>query len=1367
MLKVILLKNFFISVFLLVCLVTKINAQNGRIFSADSELSSSLINDIHPDSKGFIWVATEDGLNKYDGAKFINYKHDKKDSTSILNNYVKTIFEDKNNNLYFGFFNGLQVYDYGTDSFEQIQLSPAENYTYDAHVTSIIERSNGQLLVGTSGRGVFELKKNTKGFYAKNLTDFIPTSFINQIFEDSHNNLWLLTPENGLFFLDKKNHITAFFKDANLQATISTIGEDAEGTVYVGSSTEGLFKFSPKDSSFISIPNTKNIAIHTLFLNSKNQLMVGTDGNGLFLFDPKNITLTPSPITTSSFDFSKSKVHVIVEDGEKNIWLGLYQKGVIFIPNKLNNFNYIGYESNALDIIGSNCVMTVYKDSQGILWVGTDGDGLYSISPSNKILTHYKNQDYLGRRLNTVITIHEDSNQDLWIGTYLNGLVKIDRQTLKAEFIDNLLDEQSKPVKNIYSIVEDDNNMLWLGSLGSGLFRLNLADNSIKSYNISISDSPKGPTFFNNKWINNLLLDQAKNIIYVASYDGLSRFNLNTKKFDIFENGIRKFDGQIVYTLHKDNNGTLWAGTANGLSLVDENLNEIKKYTIEDGLPSNTICSIEEDISNNLWISTNHGISEFNLKKKSFLNYYFNDGLQGNEFSKNASYLYNETQLFFGGMNGITYFNPLKIVDKVKRPKMLITDIYLQNTPIRKGMKSGRFTIVDKAIIDADSIQLSYKDNSFSLEFSSLEYSNPKRISYSYSVNKSTWTNLPQGVNNVAFENLEAGTYNFKIRAKDYENYSEVKNFTAIIHPLWFLSTIAKVSYLLIFLIFTTLLIHQLRQRQLRKNKLREYSKSQLINEAKLQFLTNISHDIRTPLTLIFNPLKKLIKEDPDSLRQKSYRTIFRNSNRILQLTNQLLDVRKIDSGHLNLKFEKIELITFIEEICALFEDQIEFKNIHFDFQHEMSQLFVWVDPNYFDKIIQNLVDNAIKFVDHGGKVQLILKISDTEKDKYDQSYCKISVIDDGIGIKKGMETRVFDRFYQVKSTPHHLEGTGIGLHLTRSIAELHHGTIYAKNNENGQGCMFVIRIPLGSKHLSTEDIQENIQLEANEPSTNLSVEEIPLTKEAKPNIEKGVIYGGSKLLVVDDDAEIRHFIDKELSTEFNIIVAKDGKEALEIILQEEPDLVISDIMMPVMDGMELCRRIKKNININHIPVILLTAKSSHENNLESLNLGADAYIPKPFDIKILQETAVNLIKNRKLLKNNYDGSQLQDDKVKQVELKSSDEILLEKIIHFINENINNPDLNVEMIANTIGLSRVHLYRKLKELTNQSASDLIRNIRLKQAADLLSSKQISIAEVAYAVGYSNMSTFSTNFKNLYGVPPRKYQENHLNKSDLV
>ncbi|MCC4213621.1 hybrid sensor histidine kinase/response regulator transcription factor [Leeuwenhoekiella parthenopeia] len=1330
-------------------------AQNGRIFSSDSELSSSLINAIYQDHKGYIWIATEDGLNKYDGAKFVTYKKNANDSTSLLNNYVKSIFEDRNNNLYFGLFNGLQIYDHATDAFKQIPLSIGLEYAYDAHVTSLTQRKNGEILIGTSGRGVFRLQKQGDDYLAENLPGFLPTAFVDHIYQDSRHRLWFITPETGVFLVDQNNTVTPLLQNGKVRATVSTVAEGKNGSIYVGTYTEGLFKYNEKKKVFESIPNTQNLVIHSLHLNSEDEMLVGTDGDGLYKFDPSTQKLEPYPIIISSFDSSRSKVHDIVEDNEGNTWLSLYQKGVVLLPKKENNFNYIGYESSKLDIIGSNCVMSVFKDSRGILWVGTDGDGLYSISPQNEVLKHYKDQNYLGSKLNTVVSIYEDSQNTIWIGTYLNGLAKIKKNSETIDFVTDLMDEYGNPVKSIYSIVEDSRQNLWLGSMGSGLFKLSLNTNAITACNVQIADAPLGPKFFNNRWINDLLLSESQDILYVASYDGISRFHLKTEQFLSFETGIRRFDGEIVYTILKDAEAYLWIGTANGLKKIDGELNGLAHYTIEDGLPNNTICAIEQDSNGMLWVSTNQGISEFNPAKETFLNYYFNDGLQGNEFSKNASYLYEENQLIFGGINGVTYFNPQTILETDKKPDIYIIDVYLQNTPIRKGMKSGSYEILDKAIIEADTINLAYRDNSFSLEFSSMEYRNPKRISYAYAINNGPWINLTQGVNTVAFDNLEAGTYNFKLRAKDYDQFSEIKNFTAIIHPLWYLSPAAKLGYFIVFVIIIAFVIYQLKQRQESRNRLREYQKSRQINEAKLQFLTNISHDIRTPLTMIINPLKKLLHTDEDPIRRKSYKTMMRNTDRIYHLANQLLDVRKIDSGQLELRFEKVEMVSYIAEICAIFEDQIEAKAIEFEFKHEMDALFAWVDPNYFDKIIQNLVANSLKFVKKGGKIQVVLETKPNEEQANHPGFFEVCVIDDGIGIKKGMENLVFDRFYQVKGTPHHLEGTGIGLNLTRSIAELHHGTIYAENNEDGKGCKFVTRIPLGDAHLLPHQLYESeLKHSGNEPAP----QEITRS-EALP--EKEVTQSGTKILVVDDDLEIRKYIKRELGDRFKVALAANGKEALAYVLKEAPDLVISDIMMPEMDGLELCRRIKKNININHIPVILLTAKSTQERNLESLNLGADAYIPKPFDVAILQKTALNLIQNRKLLKNNYDGSQLQEDKVKQVELESSDEILLKKVMGYINDNLDNPNLNVEMIANAVGISRVHLYRKLKELTNQSASDLMKNIRLKQAADLLAAKSISVAEVAYAVGFSNLSTFSTSFKNLYGIPPKKYQETHL------
>jgi len=540
-----------------------------------------------------------------------------------------------------------------------------------------------------------------------------------------------------------------------------------------------------------------------------------------------------------------------------------------------------------------------------------------------------------------------------------------------------------------------------------------------------------------------------------------------------------------------------------------------------------------------------------------------------------------------------------------------------------------------------------------------------------------------------------------------------------------------------------------------------EHLHAEEINEAKLQFFINISHEIRTPMSLIISPLQRLIATDSDNERQQNYKLIYRNAERILQLINQLMDIRKIGKGQMQLRFKETDIVPFIKELYHNFEYQAKTKNITLGFTTAIEELKVWIDPKNFDKIIFNLLSNAFKYTPKGGHIQINLKTGH-DSDAPSPALCdyvEIEVSDNGIGLQEEEINRIFDRFYQVRNGENSSStGTGIGLNLTRSLVELHYGKITAKNNEGGVGSSFTIRIPLGKDHIPTKDIEAT--------GSGSDVEVTPHTQVT--NIEQedlGNIRSKSKrrILIVEDDEEIRHYLHRELGNDFHIQECDNGKDGLAMILQKAPDLVISDVMMPDLDGMSLCKKIKQNVNINHVPIILLTAKVRDEDTIEGLIQGADAYITKPFNIEVLRQTAINLIKGREMLKNTFGGKQVQENKFNKIEKESPDERLLNRVMKVINTNLSNTDLNVEMIATEVGISRVHLHRKLKELTNQSTRDFIRNVRLKQAASLLAEKKHNVAEVAALTGFPSLAYFSTAFKDLFGVSPTAYMNQHLDE----
>jgi len=1314
--------------------------QSGRLFTVDKELSNSNVNAIYQDHTGVIWIATEDGLDKYDGAKFTIYKHDDNNRNSLLDNCVYALYSDNQGHLFVGTSCGLQYYDAATDKFTEIRLCYSNGNNMHARIKSIIQRRNGELLVGTSGHGIFIIHFSGNFPIAIQSKLPIPTLFIEYLFEDKAQNLWIATDSKGLFQLNHTtNRMQAYFisgKDA--WEDITQLCQDGQGCIYACSS-DGLYMYNIACNDFYKIHNHSfiHLPINTLYPFNVNELYLGTTGHGIKVYDKSTGKIEDGIFQSSSFNFNNSDISTILRDQSGNLWFGIKAKGVMLLPAVTNEFQYLGYKSLTKSKIGSNSIISVCKDHAGNLWLGAANDGVYELkncNSNNSIRFIHKGASSVPPIVNGIF---EDSFHNLWIGSSFDGVAMMNPTNGKCKYL-TLIDQKGNVTKNFSSFTEDNQRRLWIGMLGGGLFCYNLKTNQTTC----VSTFKNGDEYreyinkLHNRWISSLLYT-SHNKLYIGTYDGLGCLDLKTMNFVSTYKTNRLFPTNYIFALHEDYKGDIWIGTSKGLIWLSEKTRKYRLFTTKDGLPSNAICSIEEDKRHTLWVSTDYGIAHFYPRTGTCINYYAGDGLQGNEFNKGASCKDNNGTLIYGGINGITYFDPLQIKAYVKKLQIRIVDFYIHDKAVTKGMKSGNRQIIDTNVYDANKFRLSYKDNSFSIEFSAMEFYNPERISYMYSMNNGQWVSLRMGINKVSFSDLAPGKYHFRVKARDYSAYSDVKEITIIISPPWYESWWAYILYILM---ITGIFYFALMQ-------VRHHHNSQ-INEAKLQFLINISHEIRTPMSLILSPLHQLMKSDKNSANQKIYTLIHRNAERILQLVNQLMDVRKIDKGQMSLTFHKIEIVSFISDLCEAFEQQVQNKDINLQFHHDMPSLDLWVDPVNFDKIIVNLLSNAFKFTPEHGKVDVCLSIVGRE--------VEIIVSDNGIPIEEAKMKHIFERFYQISNSVNSSHaGTGIGLHLTRSLVELHHGSINVENNTPEPGCRFIVRLPLGCAHLRTEEMSSDESFLTTTIPINVPDVDLPLGDDKTTTKSKHYI------MVVEDDDEMRKYICHELENEFYTVESHNGKEALDMILKKVPDLVISDIMMPEMDGLALCRKIKQNVTVNSIPVVLLTAKSTQEDNIEALDEGADAYIIKPFNVEILLKTVENLIKKREQLSNIFEGNQEQTDKVQQVELDSPDEKLMQRLMKVINENIGNPKLTVDLISTEVGISRVHLYRKMKELTNQSPRDFIRNIRLRQAATLLSEKHHNINEVSAMTGFTSVAYFSSTFHQMYGMSPTAYMEKKL------
>lgn len=1317
------------------------NAQSSKLFTTDKELSSSLLNGIYQDKYGIIWISTEDGLNRYDGAKFTVYKHENNNPHSLTHNFVRVLFEDSHGNLLIGCYNGIQMYDPATDAFS-CKAKREDGKDFVSNINCIIERKNGEIWL--SGNELSKLIIKDGQLTVQQIKLSIPNNVTDYIMEDKKGNMWIVRNENSIYCITPSNKVINYpIQKRNV--LITNLTEDSNGDIYAGTIGNGLFKLDINKRSFLPLSEKENeyLPVKSVYKSSPDELYIGTDGNGLKIYNIRTGRIIDSRFDNSYLDLKNSKIHSLLKDKSGNFWIAIYQKGVLMIPAQQNSFKYIGYKSVNKNIIGNYCVTSLCKDKDDVMWVGTDNDGIYGISPNGRQLAHFSKSTDKSSVSSIIIKLFEDSDNNLWFGSFRDGMGCVDKKSGKCKYIEDLKDNEGNRIHRVYDITEDNQKRLWIATMGSGLFY----------YDMKTKKTHKPNNLNTDSWICCMYYSAKTNKLYLGSYEGLIILSLDNNEYK----SETILSNHIIYSICEDEKGNILACTSSGLASFNPKNHSLKKYTMQDGLPSDVIYSIQEDEHNNFWISTDAGISRLNHDSERFINYFVGDGLQGNEFSKNASFKDKNSNIWFGGVNGITYFNPNEITNPAKKWNVRITDFYLHNIPIRKGVKSGNHDIIDEPVFDAQDFHLSYKDNAFTVEFSTIEYNSPERISYQYSMNDNEWIELPTGIKRVSFNDLHPGSYNLKIRAKDYTMLSEYKEINIIISPAWYATTLAKVFYFLLMLGAIYFIIQQIKHRNKVKQQITEHIHAEEINEAKLQFFINISHEIRTPMSLIISPLNKLINNDDDPERQKSYNIISRNSRRILSLVNQLMDIRKIDKGQMTLRFQQTNIVEFISDICDNFQNQVSIKNIKLDFITSISNQMAWIDPNNFDKILINLLSNAFKFTPKDGKINIYLNTgNDIKTEAPLQNYIEIIVEDNGIGIDENEIHKIFERFYQIHNSHNTSNmGTGIGLHLTRSLVQLHYGTINVENNATTKGSRFIIRIPIGKEHLKTEEIDIDNVVESDIIKENGILIDNEYVEDEVKEQRKKTKY---RVLIVEDDDEIRKYIHNELSDDYHVSECSNGKEALGIILKKAPNIVISDIMMPEMDGITLCRKIKQNITINHIPVILLTAKTTYEDNMEGLDVGADAYMTKPFNIDILRKTVKNIIKSREVLKNCFSGNQEQEIKKPIFEMQSTDNKLMDRIMNVINRNISNHGLNVEMIAQEVGISRVHLHRKLKELTNQSTRDLIRNVRLKHAAGLLVKTDYNISEISDMTGFSSLTIFCRSFKDLYGMTPTEYAE---------
>ena len=1347
--------------YIITCLLTILSAltawgQSGKLFNTDNKLSSNLVTQVYQDTNGFIWITTRNGINVYDGYNFTVFKKNADDKTGLNTNYINCINQDRGGHLLLGTNKGLLCFD--GQHFTNVILPKADGKPAVTYVTHIFKRKNGEVIVGTSGFGLFVMKDEEHTCRA--LTQYGgKLQYILKTTEDAKGNLWVITENRLLYKIDKNGKLTG-----NIPGTQGLRVEDLQmdqrtGRLYLATQSQGIYEMALGSTVFTRIPGIDLNQVDNLFIAKDGKLFIGSDGDGVAVYNPLTHQLAINPFFSAQINLHKSKVQNVIEDAQGNIWFSMLQKGVFMQPQSSYDFGYMGFRLGNRNIIGDNCVNSLFLDQEHNLWVGTDKNGLYKLSADGQQMRgHYMEGS-------TILAICQDLKGRLWLGTYTEGMGFID-----ASGAYHRVDIPAMGTAGVFDIKCDRQGNLWLATMGAGLICIPPQGAPIiykvkdcADQNIHINSIP-------NDYIAKLAFNKDQSRIYIATSIGLACLDLKKQSWLSAFGGTNLINkDHFSHCVFVDSKNRIWYGTEEGLYCYKpQDMAHPKHYTTADGLSDNSIACITEDCKGKIWLGTGSGLNKLNLEKGEVSKFYVENGIQSNEFSDGAIYTTaNKRYIFIGGTGGFNLFDATHVKQHPWTAEVRLTGLLLGDEHVKPGMESGFYDITEKCVYESKDFDLAHDDNSFTLQLSTLTYSNVEQIVYLYSINGEEWRSVQPGLNEVSFSHLPAGTYHFRIKAACNQYETPVKEFTITIHPAWYASIWARLVYLLAFIGLCVLYMQHRKRKEEDRLLLQKHIHAEEMGEAKIKFFMNISHEIRTPLTLILTPLLSLIKEDKDPHRQSIYDIMHKNSERILHLINQMMDLRKIDKGQMVMRMSQTDMVGFMKDEYELFHQQALTKNIDFQFVHDTDQLDVWIDRNNFDKVLMNVLSNAFKFTPAGGKVKMSLR--------HTEHHAYISIKDSGIGIPKDKLETIFQRFYQspTSSTDRNI-GTGIGLDLTRSLVELHYGTISARNNQGGddpdfqQGSEFLISLPMGCEHLKPEEMITLQEGKAQEEKTEMN--DLQEEKEEEEEMEmtrQPASPEGSKLkstiAIVEDDEEIQTYLAAQLSADFNILAYPNGKVALQEIRKQQPDLVISDIMMPEMDGTTLCTKLKSQVTTNHIPVILLTAMSREEDQLAGLQTGADAYIVKPFNMDILRRTILNLLSVRRTLRNKFEGKEELQGGGKPVELQTPDEMLLAKVTNVVQQNLNDSELSVDMIAQKVGISRVHLHRKMKELTNQTPHIYIRNVRLKAAAQMLADSKQSVIDVMFACGFSNAASFSTMFKNMYGVAPRDYMNEKRKK----
>lgn len=1348
------------------------------------------------DKAGFIWIGTHDGINRYDGYGLKKYQLPINTRNGLSSNRIHALHVDPQGRLWAGSEGaGLSLFDADHDRFVNIservgatvsqaslaQLSLAE-------VVAITTDSTGRLWVGTLRHGLFMLRVAANNTLSSVEQVALPTHVgpdygITALVTGRDGTLWVGTPQDGLWAVVPGGGSSPVLKTTPFtHRNIRTLHSDPRGNLWVGADNHIFWVYQPTQHSFSTqaLPQLMP-GLECLFFDSMGQLWAGTI-YGLYMWQPRTTSGSDLPVQTEKpslfmprdddpLSINSARIHQIFEDTNQILWLSASAGGLNKINLRYKPFVNLYRQYAQRPTLANNFVNALYKDeARNCLWIGTrNGFSRYDLT--TKTYRNYANRQLPGDATGIdVCSFHQTADGRLWVGTRYDGLYVLDGEKLTLHTA--ISDKLSLASTSLESIVEDKYGTLWIGTLDLGLMRFDRAGRLLQHIHTGNSTLPTNRFTF-------LLYDTDKDLLW-ASTRGAGVLKLQVqpqsirllRQFSYQPNDTTSLSVNFAWPLLKDHRGSIWIGTiGGGLNQIVTNgqgREVIRRY--DKQIPASNVESMLEDEQGHLWMG-GAGLVRFNPATGQWLRYVVEDGVQSNSFKVGAAWQASDGTCFFGGIKGLTYFKPRDIQPNPHAPVIRLTSLRIGNKPVLAHEQLNGHVILTKQIDKTTEITLKAAENDFSIDFVALNYANPGKHNYAYQLigYNDTWVTPGPGQRSATFANLPEGDYQFMVKADNGEGHWVTR--PAALHitvlPPWYRTNFAYMIYLT--LIVLALIVYRriaLAQQKLKNTLALETfraEKEKEVTDLKLRFFTNVSHELRTPLTLILGPMEELVsaKNVFHGFREKVV-LMHQQTRKLLDLVNQLMEFRKVESGHVSLRASEGNIVNFLTELYLIFRLKAEELAMDYALEAPDTPIRMYFDRNKLEIIVTNLLSNALKYTPQGGKIRMRITVTGSPEKpgvfragKLQDNYLQLTVQDWGVGMKADEVSRIFDPYYQASHTETlRIMGTGIGLSLVKQFVEAHSGDISVESSP-GQGTLFALRFPFGTAHLLPGDLLPTSA--PSEPVTNF----LPsLTEGESPvaNLTVPTVPGAVRMLIVEDNSELRQYLQQLFEPAYEVFVAVDGLDGWEKTLSLLPGIVVSDVMMPRSDGLELCRKIKQHPKTMHIPVVLLTARVAVVHELEGLETGADEYMAKPFNPKILYAKIAVILQGRYLLKEYYQRQILLEPT--EVTIPDPEKILLEKAMAIVEENLADPEFNVPGLVRKMGMSQSAFYRQIKAITGQTVVEFIRDVRMKRAAQLLASGTLRVSEVAAQVGMEDIKHFRKTFQSVYTISPSDYAKQH-------